>query len=170
MIGRSISKPISSSNLNPSMSGMWTSLITISNLSLLPRRSDKAFLDSEQTVTACTELQKYRKHGRKTWPELKSLTIVKAFPKHVLQQLQASSIIIDDENSQPCRKPIQCLSFGRRRTPPPFWGHHWSSTTKQSPNSRRPELCNFVMFHYFYKFKFLSLIILLLFTFRGGRG
>ena len=40
--GRSISKPICSRSLNPSMSGMWTSLITISNPFLFSRSIDNA--------------------------------------------------------------------------------------------------------------------------------
>lgn len=44
MTGRSISRPTSSSSLKPSMSGIWTSLITKSNLFLFSRSNFSAMI------------------------------------------------------------------------------------------------------------------------------
>lgn len=56
MTGRSISRPTSSSSLNPSISGMLTSLITMSNPSFGSRSMLKASLARQHVVT---ETHKY---------------------------------------------------------------------------------------------------------------
>ena len=51
MTGRSISSPTSSSSLNPSMSGMWTSLITRSNMVLFSLNNFNAVIAFLVVVT-----------------------------------------------------------------------------------------------------------------------
>lgn len=62
--GRSISKPTSSRSLNPSMSGICTSLRTISKNLFLSRNKFKATVAWEQVVTAnnfkCQKTKKVR--------------------------------------------------------------------------------------------------------------
>lgn len=58
MTGRSISSPTSSSSLNPSMSGICTSLITRSNLSLCSLKSANAVIAWFVVVTATPSITK----------------------------------------------------------------------------------------------------------------
>jgi hypothetical protein len=59
MTGRSISRPTSSRSLKPSMSGMWTSLITRSNWSLFSLSSFKAVAACPVVVTATSTHQSH---------------------------------------------------------------------------------------------------------------
>lgn len=67
MTGRSISRPTSSRSLKPSMSGMFTSLITMSKPSFLSRSRSKASLAKLQVITETPKKNKTLEKDQKTY-------------------------------------------------------------------------------------------------------